>query len=470
MEGRQTPPSAAWASQPGPEEPAPADVEPEADLDATTTTTTAADVQPGGNGGAGTASQAPAFPIPSPGLGKSRVGAIEGRDREEGWFLLEEYAKAKEGKTKKEVPPAMINLKNMQQMVHWQDQAEEGRLQRPLKNVLPKGYPDIYPHGWCKEVVLKPGEIQLFQAGRARLERPNTMFPWQYAHLGMRFVWEVREDILTELNWHQDKPLMVLRVEHTYDPITKTLSFTHVDEGPRGWEVEPGVFWKKIAPPHHEWYTFRQETLEKQVKENIPGQLGWYPVIIPMPMIFRMEPYRYHGGKDFECFGKLLDFDTEWWYASTLARKEPNFYQWPWLHFWRRQVQYWSAQKREYPTLVALGPDMGVAVNRYLYKALAERDAHVWKYQGKYPDGYLGPEAEELQGQRAMWDYSPALKPHVFPPCPWNLGSPADTPGGSRPQGDDGGSNPKGQGLTLAPRFSRCGGHTLYELYSIQTI
>ena len=64
---------------------------------------------------------------------------------------------------------------------------------------------------------------------------------------------------------------------------------------------------------------------------------------------------------------------------------------------------------------MALGPDMGVAVNRYLYKALAERDAHVWKYQGKYPDGYLGPDAEELQGQRAMWDYSPALKPNVTP-------------------------------------------------------
>ena len=40
--------------------------------------------------------------------------------------MLEEYAKAKERKAKKEVPPAIINLKNMQQRVHWQDQAEEG--------------------------------------------------------------------------------------------------------------------------------------------------------------------------------------------------------------------------------------------------------------------------------------------------------------------------------------------------------
>ena len=264
----------------------------------------------------------------------------------------------------------------------------------------------------------------LFKAGRSLVERPNDILPWQYAHLGARVTWLLKLDSLMALNYTRGKPKMVFKTDVDYEPYSDQLRFSHIDPDPLEQMMEYNETWSGRSMLLVDWFHADPEPLELQVRKNGPGRLGTDPVIIPLPMKFTMEPARYKGEKELKCYGHLLDPNREWWYASTSERQEPNLYQWPWLRFWRTQAEYWAAQKAAYPSMIALAADIGVAVNKYLYKGLAFRDAAVWKFNGKLPDGYYPATAPELHGPKAKWDYFPQPGPFIDPRAitDWNSG------------------------------------------------
>ncbi len=78
-------------------------------------------------------------------------------------------------------------------------------------------------------------------------------------------------------------------------------------------------------------------------------------------------------------------------------------------------MEYWGWVKFYFPQMVALDPDVGVAVNTRLYRKLAKRDAPLWKFGGLYQGGVPDPESEALGETRetsSMVMYEdPALDP-----------------------------------------------------------
>jgi hypothetical protein len=144
------------------------------------------------------------------------------------------------------------------------------------------------------------------------------------------------------------------------------------------------------------------------------SRLGTNPIRILAPLLFTLtnpeNPVQQH-------FDTLETGNDNTWLREVRSIGTHPF-TWHWLDFWDRQIRYWHQRQADAPEYIQVSWTQGILVNRWVYRALGEVDAHMWVYDEYTPyiGGYVDPELMGL----VEWEYPKWRMPRFHAWTDWD--------------------------------------------------